>query len=56
MEVKCAADFGQNDMMIRAAEAVLNTDDNTLTYEGKKIELSRNEYRILLVLMKNKKS
>ncbi|MDD6191357.1 MAG: response regulator transcription factor [Firmicutes bacterium] len=47
-------DFGQNDMMIRAAGAVLNTDDNTLTYEGKKIELSRNEYRILLVLMKNK--
>ena len=49
-----AYDFRQNDMLVRAAGAVLNTDDNTLSYEGKKIELSRNEYRILLMLMKNK--
>lgn len=47
-------DFRQNDMTLRARGAVLNTDDNTLHYEGNRIELSRNEYRILLVLMKNK--
>ena len=34
--------------------AMLNTDDSTLVYAGKNIELSRNEYRILLTLMKNK--
>jgi len=34
--------------------AVLNTDDNTLTFNGEKISLTKNEYRILLVLMQNK--
>ena len=34
--------------------ALLNTGDNTLSYQGKNIGLSKNEYRILLVLMKNK--
>lgn len=34
--------------------ALLNTGDNTLSYEGKVIELTKNEYRILLALMKNK--
>ena len=36
--------------------AVLNTGDNTLTFEGKPIPLSKNEYRILLTLMENKGS
>ena len=31
----------------------LNTDDNTLTYKGQKIELTKNEYRIMLTLMQN---
>ena len=31
--------------------AVLNTEDSTLSYGGNKIELSKNEYRILLCLM-----
>lgn len=34
--------------------ALLNTGDSTLTYQDEKIELSKNEYRILLVLMENK--
>lgn len=36
--------------------AVLNTGDNTLTFEGKPIPLSKNEYRILLTLLENKGS
>ena len=34
--------------------AMLNTADNTLTYDGADIPLSKNEYRILLTLMENK--
>lgn len=34
--------------------AMLNTADNTLTFERKDIPLSKNEYRILLTLMENK--
>ena len=34
--------------------AILNTADNTLTFEGSEIPLSKNEYRILLTLMENK--
>ena len=33
--------------------AVLNTEDSTLSYGGAKIELSKNEYRILLCLMES---
>lgn len=47
-------DFSRNTFSLFAGGAVLNTDDNTLTFEGKKIELARNEYKILLVLMQNK--
>ncbi|VYU20777.1 response regulator [Clostridium tertium] len=35
--------------------AILNLNDNTMNYEGEKIELTRNEYRILQTLMENKK-
>lgn len=34
--------------------AMLNTADNTLTFEGNGVPLSKNEYRILLTLMENK--
>ena len=34
--------------------AMLKTDDGTFVYDGKQIPLSKNEYRILLVLMKSK--
>lgn len=34
--------------------ALLNTGDNSLTFRGEKIPLSKNEFRILLILMENK--
>lgn len=34
--------------------ALLNTGDNTLTWQGEQIELTKNEYRILRTLMENK--
>ena len=34
--------------------AVLNLNDTTLTYQGERIELSKNEYRILQTLMEQK--
>ncbi len=34
--------------------AVLNTGDSSLTCNGEKLDLSRNEYRILLTLLQNK--
>lgn len=34
--------------------ALLNTGDSTLTYLGEVIELTKNEYRILVTLMENK--
>ncbi|MDD6395044.1 MAG: winged helix-turn-helix domain-containing protein, partial [Firmicutes bacterium] len=33
---------------------LLNTGDSTLTYKDEKISLSKNEFRILLILMENK--
>ncbi len=47
-------DYGKNSFSLQARGAVLNTDNNTLIHEGNTIELSRNEYRILLTLMQNK--
>lgn len=47
-------DFGQSANTIEAAGAVLNMNNNTLTYNGKEIDLARNEYKILLTLMQNK--
>lgn len=34
--------------------AILNVSDATLTYEGRKIELTRNEYKILQLLMEHR--
>jgi DNA-binding response OmpR family regulator len=36
------------------AGAVLNLNDTTLTYQGERIELTTNEYRILQTLLENK--
>ncbi len=47
-------DFGGSLPVLEHGGALLNTGDNTLTYEGEKIELSKNEYRILLTLMQAK--
>jgi DNA-binding response OmpR family regulator len=46
--------FSQGSNTLQAKGAVLNTNDNTLSYNGSRIELARNEYRILLTLMQNK--
>ncbi len=47
-------DFGGTMPVLEHREALLNTGDNTLTYRGEQIPLSKNEYRILLTLMENK--
>lgn len=47
-------DFAPAAPVLEHRGALLNTGDNTLTFGNEKIELSKNEYRILLVLMKNK--
>lgn len=47
-------DFASSVPILEHRGAILNTGENTLTYNGEKISLSKNEYRILLVLMENK--
>lgn len=46
-------DFGSVPILEHCG-AALNTGDNTLTYEGRKIDLTKNEYRILLALLGSK--
>jgi len=46
-------DFGTVSPIFEHRGAILNTGDNTLTYNNSKIELSKNEYRILLALMES---
>ena len=47
-------DFGGAAAVLECRGAVLDTGDNSLTYQGKKLELTRNEYRILQVLLEQK--
>ena len=47
-------DFAGGVPMLAHRGAFLNTGDDTLTYNGESIPLSKNEYRILLCLMENK--
>lgn len=47
-------DFAGTVPLMEHRGALLNMGDNTLVYEGKRIDLSKNEYRILLALMENK--
>lgn len=47
-------DFNAGAPIIEHRGAILNTGDNTLVYEGNTITLTKNEYRILLCLLKNK--
>lgn len=49
-----AYNFSQGNPVIEHCGAILNTGDNTLTYKEEKIDLTKNEYRILLSLMENK--
>ncbi len=47
-------DFGIPAPILEHRGAELNTGDNSLLYNGQKIELTKNEYRILLSLMEAK--
>ena len=49
-----AYDFGLSPRVLEHRGAVLNTEDNTLSYNGQMISLTKNEYQILYCLMKNK--
>jgi len=52
---KRAYSYGQFDgQIIECNGAILNTNDGTLTYNGKNIELTKNEFKILQLLMRNK--
>ena len=47
-------DFAPGMPIIEHRGAMLNTGDNSLSYNGKSIALTKNEYRILLCLMQNR--
>lgn len=47
-------DFAESVPVVEHRGAFLNTGDNTLTYQDNKIDLTKNEFRILLCLMENK--
>lgn len=47
-------DFGTGRIILEHRGAILNTGDNTLTYRDERVELSKNEYRILYTLMEAK--
>ena len=49
-----AYDFGGSLPVLEHRGAMLSTGDHTLTYGETKLELSKNEYGILLTLMENK--
>lgn len=46
--------FSLENSFLQHREAILNLNDNTLSYRDEKIELTKNEYRILHTLMENK--
>lgn len=47
-------DFGTSSSVLEHRGAMLNTGDATLTYEGEKIDLTKNEFKILQLLLENK--
>lgn len=49
-----AYSFGESSPVLEHRGAMLNTGDNSLVYQGKQISLSKNEYRILLELMRSR--
>lgn len=46
-------DFAGASRLLQHKGAVLNLDDNFITYNGERIELTKNEHRIMQVLMEN---
>lgn len=49
-----AYDFGSHVPVLEHRGAILNVGDNTLLYGEEKVALSKNEFRILHILMENK--
>ncbi|MDO5423582.1 MAG: response regulator transcription factor [Eubacteriales bacterium] len=49
-----AYDFGGQTGFLEHRGAILNTGDATLLWQGKRIELTKNEYKILQMLLENK--
>ncbi len=49
-------DFGVSTNLIEHKGSILNTSDATLSYNGEKIELTKNDYKILQILLENKGS
>lgn len=47
-------DFAGSGQLIECAGAVLNVSDGTLSYGGGRVELTKNEHRILQLLMENR--
>lgn len=47
-------EFAGQSGLLEHKGAILNTGDATLTYEGKRVELTKNEYKILQLLMEHK--
>lgn len=49
-----AYDFGPSAHLLSCGRAVLNVSDGTLTVDGQRLELTRNEFRILQMLLERK--
>ena len=47
-------DFGASVPVLEHRGALLNIGDHSLTYQGEKVSLTKNEFKILLILMENK--
>ena len=47
-------DFSGQTSLLEHRGAILNMGDATLAYEGKKVELTKNEYKVLQTLLENK--
>lgn len=47
-------DFAGQTNLLEHKGAILNISDATVTYQGQKVELTRNEHKILQLLMENK--
>lgn len=52
--LRCSYDFAGTGSMLEHKGAILNLNETTLTYQEQKIELTKNEFRILEILMENK--
>jgi DNA-binding response OmpR family regulator len=47
-------DFAGHSNLMECRGVILNTSDATLSYNGEKLELTKNEYRIIQILMENR--